>query len=216
MSIYAVETFTCQHHLLWGEELKMNSFAKLGLLICPLLYAVTLFGQFETSEVLGTVKDASQRAMTNASVTLTTGHGDSSQDHHERTGNYDFLMSDRGVIRSPSSRRDSRNSLRRTSLLNVNARQRVDATLQVGAVSETVNVSSQAALSKPIPANTARSSARRAIVELPLKRPRLREPGVARDQRSHLARWPSRFPPAARRAKARSTSTACAARITTS
>src|ERR1700733_10634729 len=62
------------------------------LLLGILLFAPHLFAQFETSEVLGTVHDASGGAISKATVTLTNQSTDiQAQTTTDDNGDYDFL-----------------------------------------------------------------------------------------------------------------------------
>jgi Carboxypeptidase regulatory-like domain/TonB dependent receptor/TonB-dependent Receptor Plug Domain len=105
------------------------------------------FAQFETSEVLGTVYDSSHQPVANAAVTLT--NQDTAVEAKTTTdaaGNYDFFNVKVGrytvaVEVTGFSKFSSPNVG-----VAVNARQRVDATLQVGSVSDTVTVTDQASV----------------------------------------------------------------------
>jgi hypothetical protein len=55
------------------------------------LFGALAFGQFETSEVLGTVRDASQKPTANAAVTLTNQDTGISQDHYRLKRELRFL-----------------------------------------------------------------------------------------------------------------------------
>jgi len=62
-----------------------------GLLLAALCSA-PVFAQFETSEVLGTVYDASRNAVPKASVTLTNQNtGIEAKTTSDANGNYDFF-----------------------------------------------------------------------------------------------------------------------------
>ena len=114
------------------------------------LFALTgaaCFAQFETSEVLGTVYDASHQPVVNAAVTLT--NQDTAVEAKSMTdaaGNYDFFNVKVGrytvtVEVAGFSKFSSPNIG-----VAVNARQRVDATLQIGSVTDTVTVTDQASV----------------------------------------------------------------------
>src|SRR5579863_10314113 len=56
------------------------------------LFGALAFSQFETSEVLGTVRDATQKAAANAAVTLTNQDtGVQAKTTSDESGNYDFF-----------------------------------------------------------------------------------------------------------------------------
>lgn len=111
------------------------------LILCFLAVGTRLYGQFETAEVLGTVHDPSGAAIPGATVTLI--HPDTgirSTTVTDEVGNYDFFSVKVGRY---SIQVDavgfSQSSIAGISA-NVNARQRVDVTMQVGAVSQSVEV----------------------------------------------------------------------------
>ncbi len=61
-------------------------------LACILVLSITAFAQFETSEVLGTVRDASQAPLVNAAVTLMNQDtGIEAKTTTDGSGNYDFF-----------------------------------------------------------------------------------------------------------------------------
>src|SRR5258706_12280908 len=97
--------------------------ATLGLLM---LGASVCFGQFETSEVLGTVRDASEKPVTQAAVTLINqGTGAEAKAITDGTGDYDFFNVKVGrytiTIEQPGFSKFSSPDI----AVNVNARQRV-------------------------------------------------------------------------------------------
>lgn len=142
---------------------------KKGLLVCPFLFVATLFGQFETSEVLGTIQDASQRPIANASVTLLNqATGLEVKTTTNGSGDYDFLNVKPGRYTITVEQAGFEKFSSRDIAVDVNARQRVDATLQVGAVTETVNVSSQATLVETDTSEHSQVIGTKAIVDLPL------------------------------------------------
>ncbi len=123
------------------------TFRTIALLGLFALTGAACFGQFETSEVLGTVYDASHQPVVNAAVTLT--NQDTAVEAKAVTdvvGNYDFFNVKVGrytvtVEVAGFSKFSSPNIG-----VAVNARQRVDATLQIGSVSDTVTVTDQASV----------------------------------------------------------------------
>ena len=131
--------------------------------------ALPILAQFETSEVLGTVHDASQKAVANAAVTLTNQDtGIAATTKTDESGNYDFFNVKVGrytiVIKLAGFSKFSSTDV----TVNVNARQRVDADLQVGVVTETVNVNGQASVVETDTSEHSQVIGTHAIVELPL------------------------------------------------
>ncbi len=135
-----------------------------------LLFLATLsFGQFETSEVLGTVHDPSQKPVANATVTLLNQEtGIEAKATTEGSGDYDFLNVKPGrytvTVEQPGFSKFSSPNIQ----VEVNSRQRVDAVLQVGAVSETVTVDASASLVETDTSEHSQVIGTQAIVDLPL------------------------------------------------
>ena len=141
-------------------------FGLISLLLALVPFAAA---QFETSEVLGTVRDASRQTIANASVTLTN------QDTHieakavtDGSGNYDFFdvkvgrytvtaeMAGFSKFSSPDIRVD------------VNSRQRVDVVLQIGATTDTITVNGTASVVETDTSEHSQVIGTQAIVDLPL------------------------------------------------
>jgi hypothetical protein len=142
---------------------KLALFALLGLT------AGVCLAQFETSEVVGTVRDASQRTVANAAVTLTSQEtGVAAKTTTDEAGNYDFFNVKFGhytiTVEATGFSRFSSADI----AVAVNSRQRVDATLQVGSVSETVTVNDQASVVETDTSAHSQVINTSAIVELPL------------------------------------------------
>ncbi len=116
----------------------------LGVVLFFLLLSPALFAQFETSEVLGTVHDPSNALVAGATVTLTNkGTGISATTTSDSDGDYDFLnvkVGDYTVSVEAAGFSKFDTDVR----VDVEVRQRVDAALQVGAVSQSVEVSAAA------------------------------------------------------------------------
>lgn len=130
---------------------------------------MSLLGQFETAEVLGTVTDASGAAVPQASVTLTnqdtgiqakatTGENGNYNFFNVRVGRYAIVVERDGFAKFTTS----------NVTVNVNARQRVNVTLAVGAVTESVEVSGAAAAIETDSSEHGQVINTRQIVELPL------------------------------------------------
>ncbi len=132
-------------------------------------FAVLSFGQFETSEVLGTVHDPSQKPVANATVTLLNQEtGIEAKASTAAEGDYDFLNVKPGIytvtVEQPGFSKFSSPNIS----VNVNSRQRVDAVLTVGAVSETVTVDASASLVETDTSEHSQVIGAQAIVDLPL------------------------------------------------
>jgi hypothetical protein len=133
------------------------------------LAAASCFAQFETSEVLGTVRDASQRPVSKAAVTLTNQDTRiEARTFTDATGNYDFFNVKPGRYTVTAESAGFSKFSSPDIAVDVNARQRVDAVLQVGQVSETVTVNGQAAVVETDSSEHSQVMGTQAIVELPL------------------------------------------------
>jgi len=127
------------------------------------------FAQFETAEVLGTVRDASQQVVAKATVMLTNQEtGVEAKTTTDDAGNYDFFNVKVGrytvTVEATGFSKFSSTDI----AVTVNARQRVDAVLQVGAVTETVTVSEQASAVETDTSEHSQVIGTHAIAELPL------------------------------------------------
>jgi hypothetical protein len=120
-----------------------NSLSK--ILLGVILAAASLLAQFETAEVLGTVRDASGAVLPRATVTLTNQDtGVAAKATTDDNGNYDFFDVKVGrytiAVEAAGFSRMSTTGV----AVNVGARQRVDLAMQVGAITETVQVTGAA------------------------------------------------------------------------
>ncbi len=118
---------------------------RLAFLVISLVMAPALFAQFETSEVLGSVRDASNARLPNATVTLTNQEtGIEVKSATNENGEYDFFNVQIGLytvkVEQPGFSVATASDIR----VNVGTRQRVDITLQVGEISNIVNVTAAA------------------------------------------------------------------------
>ncbi len=144
-------------------------------LISLLLIGLTAFlpftvsGQSETATVLGTVRDANGATVTGAAVSLrnigtgntvstTTDSSGSFTFSNARIGNYQITVEANGFDRTVA---DNIN-------LAINARQRVDLTLQVASAAETVMVTGAADLLETESSTVGQVVQRQQIVALPL------------------------------------------------
>ncbi len=102
------------------------------------------FSQVGTSEVLGTVRDASHTAVPRAAVTLTSSEtGIFAKTVTDGNGEYDFLNVKVGHY-TVSLEQTGFTKATADVAVDVEARQRVDISLQVGAVTDTVTVAGAA------------------------------------------------------------------------
>ncbi|HYL74564.1 MAG TPA: TonB-dependent receptor [Bryobacteraceae bacterium] len=139
-----------------------------GLLFAA-LFSAPVFAQFETSEVLGTVYDASRNAVPKASVTLTNQDtGIEAKTVSDANGNYNFFNVKVGRYTIAVELAGFSKFSSPDIAVNVNARLRVDAVLQIGSVSETVTVTGRASVVETDTSAHSQVIGSQAIVELPL------------------------------------------------
>jgi len=134
-----------------------------------LLLAAPAAAQFETSELLGTVRDPSGAVMAGVTVTLINQEtGVQANTVTDASGNYSFFNVRVGrytvTAEAPGFARFSTSDV----MVNVNSRQRVDITMQVGAVTEVVEVKEAAAVLQTDTSEKSQVVRTEQIVELPL------------------------------------------------
>ncbi len=146
-------------------------FQRCALFVCAVftLQSSIAFAQFESGTVLGTVHDPSGAPVPNASVTLedaktgvnfklTTGANGDYEFVNERPGSYRVRVTAPGFQTAEAAAFD----------LQVNARQRVDLTLQIGQSSQSVTVSDAAELLETDTSSRGQVISPKQIVDLPL------------------------------------------------
>jgi hypothetical protein len=139
------------------------------LLLPFLLLTCPLFAQFETSEVLGTVKDASGAAVPKVSVTLKNEKtGIENHVISDESGNYDFFDVKIGSYSITAELAGFEKFSTSGIVVNVNARQRVDISLTVGASSQVVNVEGAASTLETDSSEHGQVIHTQQVVELPL------------------------------------------------
>src|SRR6476661_8280698 len=139
------------------------------LALFTLLGATCLYGQFDSGAILGTVHDPSGANVANANVILeNTKTGVAVPAKTDANGNYEFanvrLGSYHVRVESPGFQTTTTENFD----LVVNARQRVDLTLQVGQTSEQVTVTDTVALLQTDTSSRGQVINPRQIVDLPL------------------------------------------------
>ncbi len=142
---------------------------KFTILAVLLAFAAPLFAQFETSTVLGTLTDASGASVPQARMKLTNiNTGVSAERLTDDRGNYEFFNVRVGLYVLEAEAAGFQ--LARIDKINVgvNVRQRLDIVMQVGQVSETVEVSGAALTLETDSSARGQSIQQKQIVELPL------------------------------------------------
>ena len=138
------------------------------LAIC--MAAVTpLIAQFDTAEVLGTIHDRSGAVVPKAALTLLNQEtGILAKTTADESGNYTFSNVKIGRYKVTAEAPGFSKEVASDVVVNVGARQRLDFALQVGAVSETVEVSGAASALETDSSEHGQVIHSAAIVELPL------------------------------------------------
>ena len=117
------------------------------LLIALLTLAPPAFAQFETATVVGTVKDSTGAVVPEAKVTLTNiATGVTAERMTDANGNYEFFTVRIGTYVITAEKAGFSIALMDNVQVTVGARQRVDLSMAVGQVTETVSVTSSAVL----------------------------------------------------------------------
>jgi hypothetical protein len=139
------------------------------LLLQCLLASATMFGQFETAEVLGTVRDPSSAGIPKTTVTLTNQDtGVQLKTSTNEDGEYNFFNVKVGRYTLDFEHTGFSKTTTQDVAVEVNARQRVDVTLQVGVVTEAVQVSAVASALETDSSEQSQVISTAAITELPL------------------------------------------------
>ncbi len=125
--------------------------------------------QYDTSTILGTVKDPSGSQVPSAKVTLeNTQTGVKQVASSDPSGNFLFLNLRIGTYRVSAEMQGFKKVSSEVFTLVVNARQRVDLTLEVGNVTESVTVTGSANLLETDSSDRGQVITREAIINLPL------------------------------------------------
>ncbi|MFN7921135.1 MAG: carboxypeptidase regulatory-like domain-containing protein [Bryobacteraceae bacterium] len=140
---------------------------RFSLLVASL--ALCLNAQFETSVVLGTIRDASSTAVPGANVTLRNVEtGIEASTTSNETGDYLFLNVKIGLYRVTAEKAGFTKATADNVKVTVNARQRVDFSMQVGQVNETITVTEGVIAVESDSTDRGLVVGRRQIVDLPL------------------------------------------------
>jgi hypothetical protein len=144
---------------------------------CKLLGSVWLclwlvspaLAQFDTATLLGTIKDPAGAVLPNVTVQLkNTATGSSATAQTDSDGNYQFNNVKIGVYRISAELTGFSTALADNINVVVNARQRVDLTLQTGAVTESIVITDAAALLETDSSVRGQVVQKQQIVSLPL------------------------------------------------
>src|SRR5215208_6022131 len=118
-----------------------------AMLVAAVLLPAGAFAQFDTATVLGTVRDSSGGVVPGATVTLkNTATGIVATAVSDENGNYQFLNVRIGTYNARAELQGFSAAEAANFTVTVNARQRVDLSLKVGNIGETVVVTGAANL----------------------------------------------------------------------
>ena len=132
-------------------------------------FSVPVFAQFDTAEVLGTIRDRSDAVLSGATVTLLNQEtGIEAKTTTGSAGTYTFPNVKIGVYTVTVEAAGFSKGFSKDVTVNINAHQRVDLTLQVGAVTEAVEVLGAATALQTDSSERGQVIGTRAVVELPL------------------------------------------------
>ena len=136
------------------------------LLVAPL----NLPAQFDTAAVLGTVRDGKGGTIANAKITVrNTATGITNQTTTDAEGDYVFPAVKIGTYEVRGEAPGFSAAVAANVNVTVNARQRVDLTLQVGQVTEVVNVVETTPLLETDSSSKGQVIGQRQIVNLPIR-----------------------------------------------
>ena len=146
----------------------MKRFFHPAFCLC-LISWMPLFAQFEAAEVLGTVHDPTGAGVPKANVTLTNQDtGIEEKTTTQEDGSYNFFNVKVGRYTLDFEHAGFSKITTKDVTVDVNARQRVDVTMQVGVVSQAVEVSGVATVLDTDSSEHSQVINSEAITELPL------------------------------------------------
>jgi hypothetical protein len=141
----------------------------LALIAISALFPRSAAAQFDAATVLGTVVDASGAVVPGATVTLkNTETGIAATAVTDGEGNFQFLNVRIGTYSLRSELQGFSAAIAENIAVTVNARQRVDLTMKVGDIGETVQVTGAARLLESESSDRGQVIGREQIVNLPL------------------------------------------------
>lgn len=140
-----------------------------GVLFLLCLGVFRLHAQFDTATVLGSVHDASGSVVVRSMVSLVNQEtGITAKTTTDENGNFNFSEVKIGLFTVAAEAPGFSKGEAKNVVVNVNARQRVDLVLQVGATSETVEVNAAAILLNTDTSDRGQVVNKTSITELPL------------------------------------------------
>ena len=151
------------------KAIKPTIYAAIAILAAVVLLSNSAYSQSETATVLGTIRDANSAVLQGANVNLkNNATGISSVTTTDANGDYQFVNIRVGTYQITVEANGFNKTVAQNIGLSVNARQRVDLTLQVATASETVTITGAAQLLESDSSDRGQVIQRQQIVALPL------------------------------------------------
>ncbi|HEV2732528.1 MAG TPA: carboxypeptidase-like regulatory domain-containing protein, partial [Terriglobales bacterium] len=150
-------------------SLRKLVFASLAATVSLLLAANSGWGQNVYGTLAGTVSDSSGAAIADATVTLT--NMDTNEKHNMTTdasGNFTFVNILPGRYKVEAEKSGFKKVVRQPILVQIESGLKVDLTMEVGAVTEIVEVKSEAPLLQPETNSLGQVVEQRTVTDLPL------------------------------------------------
>jgi len=148
---------------------QIHSRFSLGRLLSFIAFSGILLAQFDSAEVLGTVRDPAAGAIGKSVVTLTNQDtGISVKTETSDDGTFNFTNVKIGTYEITAEAAGFSRAVAKNISISVNARQRVDLSLKVGTVSESVEVTDAATLLQTDSSDRGQVIRATQIVEIPL------------------------------------------------
>jgi len=133
------------------------------------MFASLLLAQFDTAQVLGTIQDATGAAVPQSEVTLTNVQtGVQQKVNTDSNGNFQITNVKPGAYKLEATAKGFKSSVANEFTVTVNARQRVDLKLEVGATSESVTVTDAVAALETDTSSRGTVVGSQQVVNLPL------------------------------------------------
>ena len=151
------------------KAIKSTIYAAIAILAAVVLLSNSAYSQSETATMLGTIRDANSAVLQGANVNLkNNATGISSVTTTDANGDYQFVNIRVGTYQITVEANGFNKTVAQNIGLSVNARQRVDLTLQVATASETVTITGAAQLLESDSSDRGQVIQRQQIVALPL------------------------------------------------
>ncbi len=155
--------------MLTDNSIARTMIRAIALCIVVLLSTVASYAQFDTATVLGTVRDSNGAVLPGVTVTLKNESTTISVNAQtDADGNYQFSNVRIGDYRVSAEKQGFSTAVAERVNVTVNARQRVDLTMQLGAVTETVVITDAVQLLETDSSVRGQVVQKQQIVSLPL------------------------------------------------